>query len=165
MSDVIELDFDRDVKEWLGSHFMPSQASTYTAQCPECDTEIQQDVDLCPGCCKPVVWHNSRTWKDIFGSPNTALKRLRKLVPSDEAGLLLMEKAGASGFATTSDSRRWNRLVTNVRQHALIAVVNRCAAGARGYGIVSYALNAGEKILRLRGEPAPETPMTIEIGG
>lgn len=135
----------REIARELGVHYGQVPESEHFDWCPECGEKVKQTDCACTGCGMPVVWKNSRTWKQEHGSPTVAIRRHRAIMPEDGAGKYLMKVAKLPGFKDRMEASRWEELVGVMSQSKLIETVRFCARKTRGRGLVKYALNAAEK--------------------
>jgi len=143
----VVFDLDR-LADDLGSHFEGSRAEEYTAICPICNEEVPQDVDRCEICGEPVVWKNSKLWKRKFGSPTVAIRKLDIVKPKGAPGRLICRRAGIDGFANKSEAKRWDKCVRGVGAKKMMEIIDVCSKSTKGRGILSYAMNWAEKIMR-----------------
>jgi hypothetical protein len=141
---IIKIDLN-EIRLELGDHFGQVPAAEHIAYCDNCDEELTQLMDECPGCGLPVVWLHSKEWKSRFGTPGSRIKELSTIMPADNAGKYLMFKAGLSGFKEKAEADRWASLAATLGQRDLSEIINYCARKASGRGLVAYALNAAAK--------------------
>jgi len=145
-----------DIREQLGSHFDRHKQDEYTGVCPVCSEDVPQDVDECPICGVRIVWRNSRVWKQLYGPPEAAIRRLSIVEPEDEASAELCRLAGVPGFANRSEAKRWARAARKLGQRRMLSIARSAAEKRhRGRAVIAYALNLADKIAR--EEPRPKT--------
>lgn len=152
----------RDIARELGAHFNQVLESEHYAWC-DCGERVGQTDATCPGCGLPVVWRNSRTWKELYGSPTAAVRRLRSIMPTDEAGKYLMRRAREPGFKSAVEAEEWAALTSVLSTHQLTEVVDYCAQKTRGRGLIKYVLNAAKK--KAEKMPAADQETEWEVIG
>ena len=137
-----------DIRDLLGDHYRHNQKDTYTGTC-DCGEQVGQDVDACQFCGRSIVWRRSRLWKQLYGNPEDAIRRLSTIPPVDEAGKHLCQAAGVTGFADVGEARRWSRSVKKVGQKRALGAVNYVSKKHKqGRGMIAHALNIVEKAAR-----------------
>lgn len=144
--EIVEFDLKRMAQE-MGLHFRQVPASEHTNYCPYCDAEITQFMSECPNpeCGRPVVWHHSKAWKNLYGSPTHKVRTLRAIMPSDAAGKYLMARAKQPGFKNKNEAERWESAAAVLSQEVLRGTVEYCARNTSGRGLIKYALNVATK--------------------
>ena len=146
-------DLRKTIKD-MHEHYDPSCKDEITAYC-DCGTKISQDMDECFGCGAKVIWKNSTLWRDTYGSPTMAIRRLRAVKPTDKAGKYLMKRAKEHGFRDGSEREEWEESLTVLGESKMIEIVNGCAKKTSGRGLIKYAINAARKA-------AEHTPAEVE---
>ena len=152
------------IKLSLGEHYNKLDEPEYKGYCTlECGEKVDQTMDECPVCRIKIVWLNSKIWKDKWGKPQDAIRRMSAIEPdpTDEAGQLLMAAARLDGFANQSERDRWDaaaRRLTPERMKGLVKFVRdvKPKPGRRrntGRGLIGHALRLVEKVAR---EEAPK---------
>lgn len=86
--------FDLEEMSFYLEDLRPEQV---TAQCPDCGATICQHYNQCPECARPVVWVGSKTWKQYYGKPQEALKKL-DLNPKTEFEAAVVHVFGQGGM-------------------------------------------------------------------
>jgi len=164
VKDYIVFDL-KDIARELGAHYGQMPESEHFAWCPDCGERIEQDMDRCPGCLMPVVWKNSRVWKNHYGSPTAAVRRYRAIMPQDEAGRYLMKRAKQPGFKDCTEAERWNEVVDVLGQGELRELVDYCAEKTRSRGLIRYVLNAAQKKADNLPTAETEDEFSVEVIG
>ena len=154
-----------NVRRELGAHYDRRDAATYVAYC-SCGEMLRQDMDTCPSCKSPVIWHGSKTWQDLFGSPAAAERRLASQ-PTDDLGVELCELAGLHSFPTPYHLARWKKALKVLGRARVEKAVRRChasiaARGSSTRGLVEYVLNSVDKEIRQQS-PDPESATATEV--
>jgi hypothetical protein len=135
-----------EVQDMLGEHEVTKDTFV---RCSVCDTRHYQNTAECSGCGIPVIWKHSPIWKDEFGNPNSRIRELNKVKPTDRAGTLLMLKAKQTGFANKTEARKWSAAVRKIGDDEAVAAVEYCArGGVIGRPLIAHALNLADKKAR-----------------
>jgi len=156
---VVDLDV---IANELKGHFRGDKAAEYRGYCDECYARVSQRDEECPNCGTPVVWFNSPTWQSLYGYPKTRIRELTCVKPEDAAGVLVCKRSGIQGFANVTEAKRWNRCVKNIGVQEMIDIVEKCAESTTGRGILSYAMNWADKLIR-EEESKEDAPRVIDI--
>ena len=129
----------------------------YTMPCIVCGEQVPQTVDECPCCGTPVVWKGSRVWRWEFGSATKAIRRLTAPVPDDDdlLGRRLVDQLGKTGFANTSQKKRWDKARRNISEDRLKEMIARVLEKSNKRGALPHLLNWTDKIIR-ENKPKPK---------
>jgi len=168
------MNYDRfDIKaiaEELDGHFNKYDMDSYTGQCSQCGNFVSQSEDCCAECKRPVVWFNSKIWRDLYGNPTSAARELSGELPTTATGLLLLKRAGVRFFPSVAEERQWARDENTLGYVTMEDVIKYVVdtKKRRGRAAVNHALNlANSKYKQYKAEqkdlevtPAEETPTT-----
>jgi hypothetical protein len=156
----------KEITKDLGDHYDPTTRDEITAWCPGCGEQILQDAGICFVCEKPVVWLNSSVWRDLFGSPTDAIRRLTVVPPSSTAGVELCRLAGVDGFRNQAEADRFSAAeeILGLQETERLVNVARRKLNKRGRGLMAYAINllhsvARDKELQQAPVEEPETDL------
>jgi len=138
------------------SEFGPGVADEDVYAYCECGNIVYQTESVCPMCGMLTVWKSSKIWRSKFGDPALAIRKIVQVAPTDAVGQRLCKLAGVEGFANQAEADRWRRIIKHVGNERMGQVVDFCSTKTRGRGLIAYALNYGDKIIRehSEGEPA-----------
>lgn len=113
-----------------------------------CGASVGQSQATCVNCDIPIVWFNSRAWREKFGSPSRRARDLTMILPEDLLGSLLLETAGLAGFANKNEAKRWEKARRRLSTNELRDVINYCAGKNTGRAIIAHVLNVTDKRIR-----------------
>lgn len=167
----------RKIRQDLGDHYQASDRDVYEGLC-QCDEfvtqavsdETRDGVPLCPYCDIRIVWHGSRLWKQLYGSPADAAKRLAIYDPEDSLGLWLMDLALARGFANKGELADWKHSLKYIDETRFKKAVRGWRASQRkkgyrssGRAMTGFAINLIRKWTREAKDRSPSGKKTIEV--
>lgn len=130
----------REIRDQMGEHWIPRHAVQYRGYC-DCGNEITQQENECKYCGMRVIWHGSKAWKNLYGSPTTMINQLTLRVPTDNAGLYLFEQATLAGFNSQSDDTKWKTANRWFTQAELVSIIDHAyAKGSRRHGLINHVM-------------------------
>jgi len=132
----------------------------YTLPCNTCGEQVDQASEECSCCSTPVVWRSSREWKRLYGSSEQRIRELTLPDPDDddELGQDLLAKLGRTGFANTSQKKRWEKARRNIPEKDLRGMINHVLDGTNKRGVLSHLLNWTDKVIREAKAKSKPTP-------
>lgn len=136
----------KEIAKSLGTHYDRSMKDEYTALC-HCGEEIDQTQSKCV-CGAIVIWHGSKVWRNLYGSPDRFKRYHTTWEPSDGVGKGLLKRAGETGFANKHELDRWKRITLSLSNRELADCLTYCASKSKGRGLIAHMLNLCEKRIR-----------------
>lgn len=142
----------------LEGHFRKSDLPTYTGQCTNCWAEVTQEMNECPSCQCPIVWENSKVWRDLYGPPSLRLTELEQVEPTTYSGRELCAQCNVGGFANQREADDWAKAERNFGQAELSSIIQYVTKDKRGRAAMAHALATVRKKLRERAPTNKQQP-------
>lgn len=137
----------REIQEFMEEHWNPVERDDILGQCA-CGEMVTQDQTRCNACGLAIVWRGSRRWKNLFGNPEQAIRKLSLVQPWEMTSQYLADKAGIIGF-NQADSEAWKKALRHIAEKDLISAIDFCYdKGDRGHGLLRHAMNIAARKTR-----------------
>jgi hypothetical protein len=143
----------REIREFLGDHYAGNAMST---ECPNeididiyCGAEITEEMDTCPDCGIPIVWKESKTWSNIYGSADQAIRNHNMIKAQDDLDARVLTAFNLPGFANPLEYDRWTTIKARNGRTAIEETLTYVLKKNHGRAGWLHFLNACKRSVRI----------------